>query len=389
MNNLTQKSTLEYFRISSTHGFLNTQRTDRIRKDNPYLQSVIDNLANHIKNHTLESAINIINIHISTDYTELEYYELYTIISMIVSGYIWENGEKLNRTLIPNNLSIPLRVCADYLGLKPFITHASLDLNNWRLIDPMQDFSLDNIETKYTFTNTESESWFYLVMIAIEQAGANLVNKIILAYDYMINTERIFDTKSILKLIHQTLKKITNILARMYEKCDRKHFYQTQRIFLTGSTNNFLFPHGLNFQNADGSADKIIVSGGSAAQSTLIQMLDIILGIKHKNNFLIEMREYMPRWHRQVLIWLESSESIIDIINRSPNKISVFEIYNKCIKALTKFRSKHIAMVNYYVIKNPISDTNPSAIAYEGTGGSNLNELLTEYKEDTQNSQLH
>ena len=408
--------TLEYFRISKEYGFLNKSDPTRIPELYPKLQSVINNLTTHIKDHSLESEIKLIDINISIEYSDEEYYELYTILSIIVSGYIWELGEKLNRTNIPHNIAEPLLICSKHLGLKPFITHTALDLNNWQLINPNLPFDLDNIKTRYTFTNTESESWFYLVMITIEQAGAQLVNYVVTSYDDMINaiptdvnsshdnihnvlhdiyvsedgtsanahnSYKPIDIIPMLRLIYITLKNITNILNRMYEKCDRKHFYQTQRIFLTGSTNKSLFPNGLNYQLSNGSSEKIIVSGGSAAQSTLIQMIDVILGIKHTNNFLNDMRDYMPRWHRQLLIWLESTESIIDIINRCPDKIKYLIKYNKCVKLLDKFRAKHIAMVNYYVIKNPIAELTPSVIAHEGTGGSNIHDLLSEYKKDT------
>lgn len=374
---MSKLTTLEYFRISSTYGFLNYNTDNTVELMYPVLHNIACNLHHHIKNHTLETAIASINIGETTNLSDSMNYELYTMLSIISSGYIWEYGEGKHRTSIPTNLSTPLISTAKYLGLKPFITHAALDLNNWQYIDSTKEFSLDNITTRFTFTGTESESWFYLIMIAIEHTAAPLINRIINMYENL-NTMKISD---LLLDIIKTINRITEILVRMYEKCDRKHFYQTHRIFLTGSTNKNLFPNGLDY-----GSDKLIISGGSAAQSTLIQLFDVVLGIKHSNNFLIEMREYMPRWHRQLLIWLESKPTLFEFIDK--NNSDDLKIYNTAIAALANFRQKHMTMVKFYIINNSSNDRT-SAISAEGTGGTgltNVTNLLEAYKLETINS---
>jgi indoleamine 2,3-dioxygenase len=61
--------------------------------------------------------------------------------------------------------------------------------------------------------------------------------------------------------------------------------------------------------------------GGSAAQSSLLPFLDIGLGVSHKStksqDFLLSMREYMPRAHREFLGYMESVACVRDFVVES------------------------------------------------------------------------
>ena len=73
------------------------------------------------------------------------------------------------------------------------------------------------------------------------------------------------------------------ILTRMYERCAPEVFYHRIRPFLAGSKNmaNAGLPNGIFYDEGDGKGQWRQYNGGSNAQSSLIQFLDIVLGVEH------------------------------------------------------------------------------------------------------------
>jgi len=185
-----------------------------------------------------------------------------------------------------------------------------------------------NLAVLHTFTGSD-EAWFYLVSIAIEATGAPALNHLIKIMESMVSRE--FD-----EMIHHltglsaVIKKITDVLIRMYEKCDPHVFYLRVRRFLTGWENADKLPDGLLYEGVDALDSDLPESttsisrdlldeyssksingqvpwkflngvytktnihhlndklgsfrkyaGGSAGQSSLIHSLDVGLGIEH------------------------------------------------------------------------------------------------------------
>jgi indoleamine 2,3-dioxygenase len=150
-------------------------------------------------------------------------------------------------------------------------------------------------------------------------------------------------------------------------------------------------------------------AGGSAAQSSLIAAVDVAFGVEHhrtgekpsfiksvdlpqdrytklpttspaddinkgaetprtpphfkrtnKNNFLIAMRKYMPRPHREFLEDLEEAANIRPYILQleenfkngdiTPLEAEIIDAYNGCLHQLKLFRDKHVQMVTLYIV---------------------------------------
>src|SRR5690606_24540186 len=127
-----------------------------------------------------------------------------------------------------------------------------------------------------------------------------------------------------------------------------------------GWTNDSALPEGLHY--GPGSAGEFY-SGASAAQSPIIQVLDIALGVAHPTTdksgitgetrvgvpgkYLMDMRNYMIRPHRECVEWLQSSLTIRKYC-KAHSKLH--GPYNKCLDAFEKFRTSHIKMVTFYVV---------------------------------------
>ncbi|KNE73174.1 hypothetical protein AMAG_20696 [Allomyces macrogynus ATCC 38327] len=131
------------------------------------------------------------------------------------------------------------------------------------------------------------------------------------------------------------VKDLTRILVRMDDKCDPTVFYRQVRPYVAG----WSLINGVTYAGVDSAAvpatwrraaggvtasvssdtldstadpkdtpPTFFFAGGSAAQSPMIQALDVFFGIEHHPtgkgpgpNFIPEMREYMPKEHRAFL----------------------------------------------------------------------------------------
>lgn len=390
--------------ISLKNGFLPSEPTANNIRDiyQPWFK-LCKNIQQLIVDNQLESSVISINlIDILPDTTLNEYKIIYSMLCTIQSAWIWSKGEGQHKHYVPKQIAIPLDIVSKYLGLKPLISHASIDLYNWKLIDPASEPILDNLSMAFSFTGTKSEEWFCLCMVDIEYRGSTIINAII---NYAANsredcegastwqdcdaqsswqdckiTNKITLTEC-LNIIVDTLKVIIISLERIYEHCEPEHFYHQLRKYLNGWTNHKLFPTGMELEGVD---TNVRYMGGSAAQSTLIQVIDVFLGIEHKDQYLINIREYMPVKHRLFLTEFVLKHNIKQYVL---NNTKYAQSYNLCIDQLTMFRSRHLGLIyKYIMVPSKSKDLENVSENMEGTGGSHMQSMLKSFKAETLNN---
>jgi indoleamine 2,3-dioxygenase len=252
-------------------------------------------------------------------------------------------------------------------------TFAGVCLWNWRpLFDGEPTDSLDNLATQMTFTGSLDESWFYLVSVAIEARAGPIIPMMIEA----IAAARRHDSTTVakcLQLFAERLDEIGSLLERMYESCDPHVFYHRIRPFLAGSKNMAAagLPNGVMFDDGTGQQPFVQCSGGSNAQSSIIQFFDIVLGVEHRptgetrtdaakadsgavsspsHGFIQEMRQYMPGAHRRFLEHMESVANIREFVTSNRNDRTLTTAYDACLAMLRSLRDKHIQLVSRYII---------------------------------------
>ncbi|MCW6004370.1 indoleamine 2,3-dioxygenase [Micromonospora sp. CPCC 205371] len=124
-------------------------------------------------------------------------------------------------------------------------------------------------------------------------------------------------------------------------------FYHRIRPFLTG------WPEpGLVYERVDETPR--LLTGGSAAQSSLIQAFDAGLRIPHQHEvtgaFLRAMRAYMPLSHRRFLADLEAGPSIFDYVTaRRGEHPRLVDAYNACVRAVGDLRAQHLGLTGRYI----------------------------------------
>jgi len=386
------------YQISSL-GFLPETCINQLPDKFLYLQPLINNLSICDGEQFREI---VANITVATDQNftmegliESEIKFIYSITCMIINKYIWCLGSINATAEIPQIIGQPWINSADFIGIAPALTHAAIDLYNWSLIDPTKEFKLDNLKSNYLMTGNPQEEWFYLIMVAIEGHSGQLikaVHTILNGLEFKKHYPRIyFDDKSIVRelyIILECMKKNIDVINRMHEKCTPNFFFNKLRIYLSGSSNKKYFPKGFKIE---GMEDRIIsYDGGSAAQSSLIQTLDIFFSVKHDGKhkqFLDRMHDYMPQMHAEFLMILKSYPKLCDYINIKKNDELKY-LYDECLIQLRKFRNCHFQIVHKYIVpfitKEETALTNVHGI--KGSGGTDPEQFLSALIKDTTNA---
>lgn len=251
---------------------------------------------------------------------------------------------------------------------------------NWKpiFLDEMID-NLENLSTINTFTGSLDESWFYLVSVAIEARGAPIIPMMLDA----IAAARHNDSRVVtecLRTFAERLDELGTLLHRMYDNCDPHVFYHRIRPFLAGSKNmtEAGLPNGVLFDTGSPTDEYVQFSGGSNAQSSIIQFFDLVLGVEHRptgerapgnyssvsasdsegsspsrpptHNFIKEMRTYMPGPHRRFLEHVASVANIREYVDAHRSNRALCTAFDACLAMLRAFRDKHIQMVSRYII---------------------------------------
>ena len=303
---------------------------------------------------------------------EAEWRRAYSILAFMAHGYIW--GGENPADILPASITYPLLQVSAHLGLPPVATYSALCLWNFKPIFLSDGLDLDNLTTLTTFTGSIDEQWFYLVSIAMEARGGPAISLMLDAMQ-AARDDDLTSVVSSLRSLAEIIDDLGSLLMRMYESCDPHIFYHRIRPYLAGSKNmrDTGLPSGVRYE--DGSADPAWrqYCGGSNAQSSLIQFFDIVLGIEHRttgnkskdisslqnepdaalarrNNFIQEMRQYMPAQHREFLRTVEVVANIREYVDAHRSNVQLCVAYDACLAMLRALRDKHIQMVSRYVI---------------------------------------
>lgn len=173
------------------------------------------------------------------------------------------------------------------------------------------------------------------------------------------------------------IREIHALLGRMYEKCDPVVFYYQIRPFLAGSKNMAAagLPRGVFYHQGEGQGEWLQLRGGSNGQSSLIQFLDVVLGVEHTSqgssspeakqpgggekeeqatSYHREVRAYMPAAHRQFLEHVElggaSIRTLALLPGDAPEQERLRAAFGAAVDAMTEFRNKHLEIVARYII---------------------------------------
>ncbi|KAI0140202.1 Indoleamine 2,3-dioxygenase [Xylariaceae sp. FL1272] len=340
-------------------------------------EQIVELIPHLIKNNRIRSAVDVVPI-LSTSKlsSESEWRRAYVILSFLTHSYIW-GGDRPSE-ILPPQITRPYLQVAAHLDLPPVATYAALNLWNFSSASEVEDFTEpDNLRALHTFTGTDDESWFYVLSVAVESRGAAIIPLMLGAIEAIKHQDYNTVTRALVKMAIY-IRRLTQLLDRMIERCDPEVFYHHIRPFLAGTKNmeSAGLPRGVFFDEGDGQGEWRQLRGGSNGQSSLIQFFDLVLGVDHTSSgsrlgpraasntvsgqpeisFHEEVRFYMPGPHRLFLEAVSKMDKIRDFAMSTSSCIlsleqdQVRQAYQEATKALGEFRQGHMQIVTRYIV---------------------------------------
>ena len=352
----------------------------------------------------------------------------FLLLSAMCNAYMWCDPSK-PADIIPKSLAVPLCAVAGAVGSAPALTHASIVLYNWRRLDPKGPVSTNNITTLVDMLGGRDEKWFFLLTVEVEARGAAAILPCLLLqmaalgmHDRIKTRENTADEEQAFKAwcryateqlahVRVGVDNMRKSFKKMTRQCDPYIFYHRVRPFLSGSKGNPSLPEGVVYTDsiAFGNARQQF-AGGSAAQSSILQVIDATLGIEHSQAFLEEMQQYMPRKHREYIHFVQAKAKAGGCVAQTLDAVAVrvktkneavkdalreaTAMYDACIEAITQFRNVHMEMVKVYIIseqrKVAVQEarargerTLGDAAGGKGTGGTGIMSFLQPVRNET------
>ncbi|XP_012695157.2 indoleamine 2,3-dioxygenase 2-like isoform X2 [Clupea harengus] len=377
---------LNSFFISEKYGFVLEKPLTELPHYYQLWMDIANNLTHLIKTHQLRELVEKMPL-LSTlrlhGHRQLRLAHL--ALGFISMGYVWQEGPHQPAKALPKALAVPYCNVSQTLGLPPILVYADCVLANWKLKDPKR-----NLDTIFSFPGGESGKGFFLVSLLVEKSANSGIQGIISA----VNAMATIDMNSLhmaLQRIALSIKNMEETFRLMHNHVDPKLFHGTFRIYLSGWRDNPMLPDGLWYEGV--SEEPLQLSGGSAAQSSTIQSLDVLLGIQHDKDsagFLRRMQNYMLPSHRKLMETVASRPSLRSLVLSRSDR-SLCQAYNSCVSALVALRSYHLNVVAKYITV-PGHRAQAAgcpfrgacmALGDRGTGGSSPMTLLKSVRDST------
>ncbi len=315
------------------------------------------------------------------------------LLSYIGHAYVWtdELSKAAPAQRIPANLAIPWHAVAERLGRPPVLSYPSYALHNWRRIDPNGPVAIGNIALLQNFWGGADEEWFILIHIDIEAHAAGVI-RTLPKLTQAAAQRNAAAAENCLEQICVAMDRMYTTLCRMGEWCDPYIYYHRVRPYIHGWKNNPGLPAGLVYDGVTEYAGQgQTFRGETGAQSSIVPCIDAVLGIKHApgflNDYLMEMRTYMPPAHRRFIEHLESEPNARTLIDHGNAGQPLIDLYNRAVDCQERFRAKHYEYAASYIHKQggtaghgPTATANPTDI---GTGGTPFMPYLKKHLDET------
>ncbi|MEL7531853.1 MAG: hypothetical protein AAFN10_11120 [Bacteroidota bacterium] len=291
------------------------------------------------------------------------------MLAFIGHAYLIEN----NTLIVPPVLARPWSQIAQRLQRPPVIAHPSYVLHNWYLSVPEQGFKYENLRVSQALVGGKDEAAFILVTVWMEHLGAKAIRAIIEAI-IAIQTAEIETVHNCLQSIQSSVQAMKQSFELMRRDCRPGFFYEHIRPYLASF-------NGLVMQGSQDERPKDY-HGGSAAQSSILQSLDAALGIQAPpsgaRDFLVKMRDYMPRAHAHFVERLEKGAPLAQFCQRDSK---LRDARRECIESIVAFRNEHLKIMAEYIIAPA---KNQSVI---GTGGTHPSRFLKSVRDASKQSE--
>lgn len=307
--------------------------------------------------------------------------------SFLVQSWVW--GEVDAPEELPANLARPIWHLARALGQQPLLPYSGYVLDNWGLIDPQGGFGLDNVFMLQQFLGGQDEAWFVLIHVAIEATAGQLLAEFpgLMAAAQERDPDRLREGLQRMSLVWDD---INAIFDRMPERCDPYIYFHRVRPWIHGWKDNPALGPGLVYAGVDETGgEPQSFRGQTGSQSSIVPAMDALLGLGHADDplrrYLDELHIYRPPQHRQFIDDVRAASSVRDAVS-GLQQASLTLLYNDCITALARFRTRHLEYAATYINRQS-RDSDGNAVDI-GTGGTPFMKYLKKHRNETEQQLL-
>ena len=291
------------------------------------------------------------------------------VLSFLGHAFVWEGG--VPGPVLPRQLAAAWCAIARRLGRPPILSYASYALDNWRRFDARGPLLVENLAILQNFLGGQDEDWFILIHVEIEALAARALRAAPAALAAAVRADGAALTAR-LEEVATALEVMLASLRRMPERCDPYIYFSRVRPFIHGWKDHPALPNGVAYEGVAELPGPQRLRGETGAQSTIVPVLDALLGVAHAPDplraYLDEMRGYMPPRHRAFLEHVESAGSVRGAVRElRAARPELAEAYDACLRWLEAFRTLHLDYAARYVHAQAGGGANPSDV---GTGGT-------------------
>jgi len=301
--------------------------------------------------------------------------------SFMAQAYVW--GEEKAPEKLPECIARPLWQISQSVNMPPLLTYSDYVLDNWSRVDPARPIDLSNICMLQPFLSGEDEAWFVLIHVAIEARAGEMLALI----PRMMEAAERHDAGSLERDLKTTISAwadLNAIFDRMPERCDPYIYFHRVRPWIHGWKDNPALGEGLIYEGVEASGGKpMAYRGQTGSQSSIVPSFDAFLGVVHAGDplrvFLDELHQYRPLAHRKFIEAIREESSIRTFVQSSSTPV-LKELYNECIAAITRFRSKHLEYAASYINKQSRGGYGNDHDV--GTGGTPFMKYLKKHRDE-------
>lgn len=284
----------------------------------------------------------------------------YVRLGFLASGYVNQTSEG-RATLLPHNIAAPLVQACKLLDRPPILSYDGYCLYNWRRFNPTDAIKLGNIDTIQNFVHLYDEHWFILVHVEIEAIGAEICAAIAEAETVLERRDDESLTR-LLKRISDAVWRQAQVLRRIPDKMDAGIYYRKFRPYIR-------YFEDVVYKGID--IHPMNQRGETGAQSSIMPALVAFMKIPHEatslTNHLLDMRNYMPKEHRDFISYVETLPTVKDRADK--------DVFNDVLEAMATFREIHYHWSQEYI--------NRQCKDQLGTGGTPYTKWLKQLIEET------
>lgn len=352
-------------KMSSGYGFLpegdpllTLNGDDRFNK----FISFAESLPNLVKDKKVCETLDAMNLpdFSPKDYPYKALVRVYAAGTSLIHAYILESGgnrnTNTNPVTLPKKLSAWFEKISHQIGRLPTQTYETYVLQNYRLINKNEGYTLDNIDPLITYAGSDAEKWFIKMHVYAEHhvaAAMHAVEKI----NLLLKNKQSIDSSETQNQLIQCFNEISKAMsilnqsyfAEMERGLEKGYFFEILRPFLQN------WDPGVIYQDSSVYKERTISwRGASGAESSFIPAIDLIAQLKiDQEDTMRDMENYMPPEHQAFLNAIRNPQlDLADSIKAAGNN-QLIESYNQVAEASYVFRRKHYNLfVVPYIVDN-------------------------------------